>query len=74
MEDSDHDSEYIEGRDESQHGRPPTPYYSTEDLEFLAKYDHTIAQLNKITTQELAKQQQGLDYNYDLYTCTIKEC
>ena len=73
MEDSDHDSEYIEGRDESQHGRPPTPYYSTDDLEFSAKCDRAIAQLDKIKARELAKQQQP-DYDHDLNTCHRKQC
>lgn len=72
MEDSDHDSEYIEGRDESQHGRPPTPYYSTEELEFSAKCDRAIAQLDKIKERELAKPTPN--YNHDLNTCRIKQC
>jgi hypothetical protein len=74
MEDSESDDGYIEGRDESQHGRPLTPYYSTEDLEFSAKCDRAIAQLDKITTRELAKQQQEPDYNHDLDTCHIAQC
>ena len=73
MEDSDHNSEYIKGRDESQHGRPPTPYYSTEDLEFSAKCDRAIAQLNKIKARELAKQQRP-DYDHDPHVCNITRC
>ena len=73
MEDSDHNSKYIEGRDESQHGRPPTPYYSTDDLEFSAKCKRAIAQLNKIKARELAKQQQP-DYDHDLNACHRKQC
>ena len=49
------------------------PYYSTEDLEFLAKYDYAIAQLNKIKARELTQQQQ-LDYDYDPYVCGIARC
>ena len=73
MEDLESDDGYIKGRDESQHGRPLTPYYSVEDLEFLAKCDCAIAQLNKIKARELAKQQR-LDYDYDPYVCNIAQC
>ena len=46
------------------------PYYSAEDLEFLAKCNCAITQLNKIKARELVKQQQ-LDYNYNPYICDI---
>lgn len=74
MEDPECDNEYIEGRDKSQHGRPLTPYYSAEDLEFLAKCKRALVQLRRIKTKELAKQQQGPDYNHDPNTCRIEQC
>jgi hypothetical protein len=72
IEDPEPDSDYIEGRDKSQHNRPLTPYYSTEDSEFSTKYDRAVARLDRIKTKELAT--QSPDYDHNQYTCLIKHC